>query len=207
MFKQLFLATILLLTNAISFGQLSTEDYQVYAAIIKTDIRDSTKSVAIIRNSIDSADIHEKTFLTVEDLTSNNLSNRYNVYGWTENNKKERPSIIDSSSILLLIDCKSNVDKFTLSNNFNQAYKTILIKKFPIRQNSIQQDWKTFYEKYPGSGGIFSFSKIKYYSGDTTAIAYYWVRRNGLNGHGALAILTKNDDKWQMEYKIYLWHN
>jgi hypothetical protein len=83
----------------------------------------------------------------------------------------------------------------------------VLIKKFPIRRKSIQKDWKTFYEKHPGSGGIFSFSKIKYYSGDTTAIVYYWVRRNGLNGHGALAVLTNNNGKWEMEYKIYLWHN
>jgi len=208
MFKQFFLATILLLTNTIMFGQVNDEDYQVYAGIIKTEIRDSTKSVAIIKNGIDSTDKNENTYSTVEQLTSNNLSDKYQVYVWTENNKKERPSIIDSSSIPLLIDyCRSSVDKFTLTNNFNQVYKTVLMKKFPIRRNSIQQDWKTFYEKYPGSGGIFSFSKIKYYSEDTTAIVYYWVRRNGLNGHGALAVLTKNNSKWEMEYKIYLWHN
>ena len=208
MFKQLFLATILLLTNAILFGQVSAEDYKVYSTIIKTEISDSTKSVVIIKNSIDSADKNENTFLTAEQLTSNNLSDRYQVYGWTENNKKERPSIIDSISALLIIDfCKSNTDKFTLTNNFNQTYKTVLIKKFPIRRKSIQQDWKTFYEKYPGSGGIFSFSKIKYYTTDTTAIVYYWVRRHGLNGHGALAVMTKINGEWQMEYKIYLWHN
>jgi hypothetical protein len=94
-----------------------------------------------------------------------------------------------------------------LTNDFNQAYKTVLIKKFPIRRKSIQQDWKKFYEKYPGSGGIFSFSKIKYYTEDTTAIVYYWVRRNGLNGHGALAVLTKKNGEWQMKYKTYLWWN
>jgi hypothetical protein len=208
MFKQLFLATVFLLTNVISFGQLSEEDYNVYATIIKTEIRDSTKSVAIIKNSIDSVEKNENTFLTSEQLTSNNLSDRYQVYGWTENNKKERPSIIDSNRSKLLLDyCKSNIDKLILTDNFNQTYKTVLIKKFPIRRKSIQQDWKSFYEKYPGSGGIFSFSKIKYYAEDTTAIVYYWVRRNGLNGHGALAVMTKNKGEWQMEYKTYLWHN
>jgi hypothetical protein len=208
MFKQLFLATILLLTTIILFGQPSAEDYAVYATIIKTEIRDSTKSVAIIRNSIDSTEKNENTFLSADQLTSNNLSDRYQVYGWTENSKKERPSIIDSNYALLIIDyCKSDINKFKLTNNFNEAYKTVLIKKFPIKRKTIQQDWDTFYKKYPGSGGIFSFSKIKYYSGDTIAIVYYWVRRNGLNGHGALAVLTNNNGKWEMEYKIYLWHN
>ena len=148
MSKQLFFATILLLTNAISFGQVSAEDYQLYSAIIKTEIQDSTNSVAIIKNSIDSAEKNKNTFLISEQLTSNNLSHKYQVYGWTENNKKERPSIIDSNSALLLMDyCKSNTDKFTLANNFNQTLKAVLIKKFPIRRNSIQQDWKDFYEK------------------------------------------------------------
>jgi hypothetical protein len=208
MFKQLFLATVLLLTRTISFGQASAKDYQVYAAIIKSEIRDSTKSVAIIKNSIGSAEKNHNTFLTAGQLTSNNLSDRYQVYLWTENNKTESPSTIDSNSTQFLIDyCKVNIDKLTLTNSFNQPYKTVIIKKFPIRRKFIQQDWNAFYEKYPGSGGIFSFSKIKYYTQDTTAIVYYWVRRNGLNGHGALAILTKNSGEWQMKYKTYLWHN
>lgn len=208
MFKKLFLATILLLTKSISFGQLISEDYQVYEAIIKTEIQDSTKSVPIIKNGIDNTEKNENTFSTAGQLTSKNLGDRHQVYLWTENNKKERPSIIDSNSTQLLIEyCKSNVGKFTLTNNFNQTYKTVLIKKFPIRRKSIQQDWKSFYERYPGSGGIFSFSKIKYYTDDTTAIVYYWVRLNGLNGHGAIAVMTINKGEWQMKYKTYLWWN
>jgi len=208
MFKELFLVTISLWANSISFGQISTEDYTVYSAIIKTEIRDSTKSVAIIKNGIDSTERNENTLSTIAQLASNNLGDKYQVYLWTENNKKERPSIIDSITTQLLSDyCKSYIDKFILTDYFNQSYKTVIIKKFPIRQKSIEQDWKFFYEKYPGSGGIFSFSKIKYYKEDTTAIVYYWVRRNGLNGHGALAVMTKINGEWQMEYKTYLWHN
>ena len=210
MFKFKNFLTLLLLTGSYAFGQqVSSEDYKVYAAVIKTEISDSTKSVAIIKNSIDSTEKNKNTFNTVDQLTSKNLSDRYQVYGWTENKKKERPSIIDSNSTKLLIDyCNSNVDKLIFTNNFNQAYKTVLIKKFPIRRKSIQQDWKTFYEKYAGSGGIFSFSKIQYYTEDkTTAIVYYWVRRNGLNGHGAVVLMTKINNEWQTKYKTYLWWN
>lgn len=208
MFKQLFLATIPLFTILISFGQLTAEDYSVYTTIIKTEIRDSTKSVAIIKNSIDNTEKNKNTFSIAEQLTSNYLIDNYQVYGWTENSKKERPSIIDSNSAQLLIDyCKSSIDKFTLTNRFYQTCKIVMIKKFPIRRKSIQEDWKSFYEKYPDSGGIFSFSKIKYYSEDTFAIVYYWIRRGGLNGHGALAVMTNINGEWQMKYKTYLWWN
>jgi len=208
MLRQLFLSTLYLLASSILFGQVSSEDYRVYSAIIKTEITDSTKSVAIIKNGIDGTEKNKNTVRIADKLTSNDLSDRYQLYVWTENYKKERLCIIDSNSALLLIDyCKISTGKFTLTNNFNQTFKTVLIKKIPVRRKSIQQDWNIFYEKYPGSGGVFSFSEIKYYTGAATAIVYYWIRRNGLNGHGALALLTKSNDQWQIGYKIYLWHN
>ncbi|MGH2563858.1 MAG: hypothetical protein ACRDE5_05065 [Ginsengibacter sp.] len=198
------------MTSSFGFGQqLSSEDYNVYAALIKTEIADSTMSVAIIKNGIDSQETNKNVYFTADNLTSNDLSYKYQTYNWTENYKKERPSIIDSISAQLLVDyCKSNAEKFILTDDFNQAFRTVLIKKFPIRQKSIQKDWTKFYEKYPGSGGIFSFAKIKYYTEEkTTAIFYYWVRRNGLNGHGALAVMTKGNGEWQVKYKTYLWWN
>ena len=208
MFQQLLFSTILLLTNSILFGQISSEDYRVYAAIIRTEISDSTKSVAIIKNGINSGETAENTYMAADNLSSKDLSQKYQTYNWTENYKKERPSIIDTNTTHLLINyCQFMAEKFTLTNDFNQTYKTVLIKKFPIRRKSIQQDWKMFYENYPGSGGIFSFSKIKYYTEETIAIVYYWVRRNGLNGHGALAVMTKNNGEWQLKYKTYLWWN
>src|SRR5581483_7925673 len=112
MFKQPFLLTLLLLTNSILFGQLSTEDYKVYAAIIKTEILDSTKSVAIIKNGIDSK--KASTYSTADQLSSKDLSDKHQVYLWTENYKRDRPSIIDSITAKLLIDyCRSTADKFT----------------------------------------------------------------------------------------------
>lgn len=208
MFKQLLFSTILLLTNSILFGQVSNQDYRVYAAIIRTEISDSTKSLAIIKDGINSEETAENTYITSDNLTSKDLSQKYQTYNWTENYKKERPSIIDTNTTRLLINyCQIKADKFTLADDFKQTFRTVLIKKFPIRQKFIQQDWRNFYKKYPDSGGIFSFSKIRYYTEDTTAIVYYWVRRNGLNGHGALAVMVKNNGEWQLKYKTYLWWN
>ncbi|HEV8504694.1 MAG TPA: hypothetical protein VGQ53_04810 [Chitinophagaceae bacterium] len=158
-----------------------------------------------MKTGIDSLEKSEVTNLTQKDLISGRA---YETFGRTENDKGERPSTIDSISIQFLIDyCKTNTDKFSFTADFNQKYKTVFLEKFPIRPKSVQKDWNSFYKKYPGSGGIFAFSRIKYYSDDSIAIVYYWVKRAGLSGHGALAVLTKNNNEWQMKYKTYLWWN
>lgn len=200
-----FLALIFI-TGSHDFGQqLSAEDYKVYAAITKTEIRDSTTSIAILKNGIDSLKKAESTQSTLTDLTS---IDKYLIYRWTEDYKRARPTSIDSNSAKFMVDyCKSKTNKFSFTKDFNQPYKTTFLEKFPIRAKSAQKDWNSFYKKYPGSGGIFAFSNIKYYSDDSIAILYYWVRRAGLSGHGALALLTKNNNVWQMKYKTYLWWN
>ncbi len=209
MFKCISYLTLYFLINSSAFGQILLEDYKVYAAVVKTEISDSTKSIVILESGIESEEIAQNAYSTAENLTSNDITKKYLTYFWTENYEKKRPSIIDSNIAKLLIDyIKSKEDNFTIANEFNQTYKTILIKTAPIRRGTIQQDWKAFYKKYPGSGGIFSFSKTKYYTEDNKiAIVYYWVRRNGLNGHGTLAVLEKANSEWQIKYKIYLWWN
>jgi hypothetical protein len=207
MLKLPLLLILLLLINSILFAQLSKEDYKVYAAIIKTEISDTTKSVAIMKRGIHDREKRQKICNTVDQLTSKKLSDKYQVYFLTENSKNERPSIIDSISTQFLINyCNSTAHNFIFEEDLNQPYKTILLNKFPIRQKSIEKGWKNFYKKYPGSGGVFSFSKISYYTKNKiTAIFYYWVKHNGLNGHGAIAIMEKINGEWQMKYKSYLW--
>ena len=74
MFKQLLLAIIILPAKPFLFGQISKIDNQVYAAIIKTEISDSTKSIAIIKNGIDSQETAENTHMTADNLNSTDLS-------------------------------------------------------------------------------------------------------------------------------------
>lgn len=210
MLKRVSFLTIILLITSILFGQqIVLEDYKVYGALIGTEVLDNTASVTIIKNTIDSQETSENTYLTVTDLIGKDINWKYQVYNWTENSKKERPTIIDSIHAEFLIDyCKSKHDKFTLTNNFNQSYKTIIIQRNPIRRKSVEQDWKNFYKVNPGSAGIFAFSNISYYSKDkTTAVFYYWHRQQGLSGHGALAVMIKVNDEWQLKYKTYVWQN
>ena len=210
MLKNILILAILLVTNLFLFGQQPfLEDYKVYASLIKTEILDTTNSIVIIKKGIKTKETIDNTYRIANNLNSKDLNSQYEIYGWTENSKKERPSVIDSISRQFIIDyCNRKYDEFILTNQFNQTYKTVLIKKFPIKKKSVIRDWKNFYSEYPGSGGIFSFSRIFYYLPDKRiAIFYYWHRRNGLNGQGALAVMIKSNSIWQLKYKIYLWSN
>ncbi|MBY0535633.1 MAG: hypothetical protein K2P88_07270 [Chitinophagaceae bacterium] len=208
MSKAYILGIIPLLIAVCSFGQLGAEDYVIYGSIIRTEIRDSSSLAVILRNGIDSLEKSVQTRVTIQQLNSSNLSDRQQVYMWTENRNGQRPTVIDSSLTKLLANFYgSNNEKVVINNNFSHEHNTLVVKRFPIRQKHIQQDWIAFYERYPNAAGIFSFSRINYYLGNTTAIVCYWVKRNGLNGHGALAVLKKSSDTWEVEYKIYLWHN
>jgi hypothetical protein len=209
MYKQTLLATLTLLTTHLLVGQTSNENYQIYSAIISTEILDSTKSIAVLKNSIGREEVASHSHMSIKELKSSDANEKYSVYFWTENYKQERPTVIDSITTHLLGEyLEGKNERFVFTNSFNQKYKIYILKRFPINRNTVQADWKEFYEKYPGSGGIFSFSPIAYFnSNNDTAILYYWHRRNGFNGHGALAIMKKENGLWEMKYKIYLWWN
>ena len=194
-------------------AQLPTaEDYKVYSAVINSEITDSTRQVVIIKTGIDSQETLHNTLVFAQILFSAQPTDKQQVYSWTENAERNRPSVIDSNSARFFIDyCNHSPGKFTLRNQFRQSFKTLLIKWFPVRTHSVQEDWQSFYEQYPGCGGIFSFAGIKYYPEgnmeNSTAVLYYSVRRNGFNGHGALAVMQKKGAAWQIKYKTYLWWN
>lgn len=198
-----------LLMSAFSFAQVLNEDPKVYSSLIRTEIHDSAKSIAVIKNSIDSTETSSSVLWPAEKLKSPDSSEKYDVYFWTEASNGERPVKIDSVFALLIVDfCSSKVEKITFDYKLKESLNVYYLEKFPIEPKSVKKDWGKFYKKYPGSGGIFSFSKIKYYGLDkNTAIFYYWRKQGGLSGHGALAVMTKSGGEWGLKYKIYLWTN
>lgn len=82
------------------------------------------------------------------------------------------------------------------SRKFQSFFKTIIGRR-------IEKGWERFYKKYPGSHGIFMFSKI-IYEGDY-AIFYAGRRSNGLSGRGDLIIMEKNNDNWSIITYINAW--
>jgi hypothetical protein len=207
--KRILFIVIILLLKVTAWGQSGNDDYPVMSAIINSELRGfQPASLAVMKNGIKAAEKTAQSSGIVNPLQSKKLNVRFQVYFLTENADRERLTIIDSISALHLIDyCQDKTDGGLLTDKFNLPFQTVLMQSYPIGERTITKDWKKFYKRYPQSAGIFSFGKVKYYPEDATAMVYYWVRRNGLSGHGAIATMVNAGGSWQVKYKTYLWWN
>jgi len=57
--------------------------------------------------------------------------------------------------------------------------------------------WKSFYEKYPDSGGYNEVSAVGFNKDKTVAVVYVAHSCGGLCGSGSFKVLQKKDEKWQ----------
>jgi hypothetical protein len=56
--------------------------------------------------------------------------------------------------------------------------------------------WKRFYERFPGSPGIITVSRVGFNRDRTMAMVYVGWQSDYLAGHGQLYVLKKQDGKW-----------
>jgi hypothetical protein len=203
------MAFLFLVKDHLYAQQPIPEDYDIYSSIIRNEISDSAQSIALVRGGIQGKEVTEYTQNLASALKSGNQNSIQHLHSWTESGAGERPTTIDTLVYPYILDyCSYPSDAFELSNWFQIQCKVVMLNRYPIRANNNKEDWNHFYEEYPGSGGIFSFSRVLFYDQTrTTAIVYFWHRRYELNGHGALVILKKQDKGWAIQYKTYLWWN
>ena len=72
-----------------------------------------------------------------------------------------------------------------------------------ISGNRIDNGWKKIYRKYPGSYGVFEFSKI-IYEGEF-ACFYVGRRSGGLSGSGDLIICRRTSNDWVIARVVNIW--
>jgi hypothetical protein len=65
--------------------------------------------------------------------------------------------------------------------------------------------WDGLYREYPGSPGFVAFSRVGFGEGGTQALVYMSHGRGGLWGEGALYVLEREGDRWQIVGKVSLW--
>jgi hypothetical protein len=61
---------------------------------------------------------------------------------------------------------------------------------------SLDDGWKRFYAKYPGSGGIITVSRVGLNRDKTVAFFYLGLACGSLCGHGTIHVLKKEGDAW-----------
>lgn len=85
----------------------------------------------------------------------------------------------------------------TISNKkFQKYFKTIFGK-------NIEKGWRKFYNKYPGTHGIFEFPKILY---EGKYAIFYVARHSNLFSRGGdLVIMQMRNDTWEIVTYVNIW--
>ena len=65
--------------------------------------------------------------------------------------------------------------------------------------------WSRFYEKYPGSSGMVSFSNVGFNRDLTQAVVSTGRGCGGLCGAGYFVLLTKDENVWTVKTKVGTW--
>lgn len=204
------LALLLVLLTNLSFGQKDTA-YQLYEHVINDFINDGleqnirTNQVVIISKLMPEenwASEYGNHFLGSDDRTiamwlrydsaKIELIRDYNVREALMSLEKEfyETPTLDKNSFSL------EPTTYALSHRrFKRFFKSIFEKK-------IDKGWKKFYKRYPGSYGVFAFSKVVF-SGNY-ACFYTERRSNGLSARGDLVIAKRIDTNWALFY-LNIW--
>ncbi len=176
--KLIIAGLLLIIVEKATGQQISPSDYQIYSKVINAFLRDEK--------------VRGRKIVLVSD---------------SDNELELDPSSIWDDSIAKIaykLDSlnkdKSTFDKFELKN-----YELIIVSEDNLDELFIKDGgWKSFYKKYPDSGGIITVSKMFLSSDRTWGLIYISISRGGLNGAGYL-IKFDLQDKKIIKNKQCLW--
>jgi hypothetical protein len=162
-----------------------SERYAVYSAVLKDMfVRDSTRLLVIeSKTGDDFTDSGEKRW----DYIEKGLA------------PISRPTIDDFK--------QKNAQPSDIENKFPLSTKVTLLSKADVDKFFGEGGgwWKAFYEKYPNSPGLITFSNVGFNNEMTQALLYVGTQCDGLCGEGNYVLLSKTDGNWKVERKVMTW--
>jgi hypothetical protein len=164
---------------------LESERYAVYSAVLKDMfVRDSTQRL-VIKNKTGErfTDSGEQRW----DYIESGLApiSRQTIDDFKQ--KNAQPSDIEN--------------KVTLSNKVTLISEAEVDKFFGEGGGW----WKAFYQKYPNSPGLITFSNVGLNHEMTQALLYVGWQSDGLSGEGNYVLLSKSNGAWKVERKVMTW--
>jgi hypothetical protein len=177
---------------------ISAEDYRVYSAILKQDGALKASSVVIIQELAapqESDAVH--IALRENDLSTLNIMAH-----------EFRFDSVSTATIHQYFTAPPIAEKFTDATVWPISVNLLSKQSFEkMFRHDAGRGWKLFYQRFPGTAGTFSFSKVTYSTTGDRAVVYRGVQRGGLNGNGALFVLEKIQNEWRLKYKFNVWYN
>lgn len=205
------LLVILTLTSARCLGQTNT-DYQLYSTVIDSfinkgiEINISTTEAVVIEKYAPEENEVSLLIKLLQDTSVNRVSKvlRYDPIKISLCKDENFKAALINLEKSFFETPSLEKDKFKIK----ATPKLITFEQFKELFNSSTKKtnakgWKYFYKLYPGSHGIFEFSKIIYQGN----FACFYVGRHsgGLSGSGDIIVLKKINDSWQLITYFNLW--
>ena len=78
--------------------------------------------------------------------------------------------------------------------------KAVLEEIFSARHNAKTNGWDLFYQRFSGSGGVVSISRVGMDSKGTVAIVYRGIQSYYLAGRGNIRVRKREGKKWVLSY-------
>lgn len=102
---------------------------------------------------------------------------------------------------------KKNKERSELESRLNLTVNYVLLGKQASTNTpeDYAAQWRSFYDKYPGSPGIISLSRVGFNADRKQAIVYVANSCGGLCGKGYYVLVTKDSGDWRIERDLMLW--
>jgi hypothetical protein len=162
------------------------EDYAVYAAVLNKWYNSKNAGLILIRD--------HTTLHTSRDNLEAELNDIFD----------KAPDL----SYEALIDFKAkNIEPYLLTDSINLKTPYEIISQEEINEIfGAGGTWKDFYNKYPYSKGIFTFSRVGFNSRRSQALVCVANQWEKLSGAAAYIFLTKQDDgTWAIQKEVPVW--
>lgn len=100
-----------------------------------------------------------------------------------------------------------NDKPYPLSTHMNIGIPIQFISQEDLRQifNINQDGWQMFYERYPGTPGITTLSRVGFNDTMDQALLYLGTQSNWLAGAGYYILMLKTDGVWKIDQQVTAW--
>ena len=186
-FVSIFLSQISFALSQSDQYEVTDEEYAVYTALFGEKIKlvviespESKDNVEWIDRIFKESLSHSDLFNSLSSATIDNLISR---------NRHIRP----------------------LKNLFKTNVKCVILSRAELNEifdnnpTTLREQWQQFYEKYPDSGGFYSFSRVGFNNEKTQALLFVGHFCGALCASGKWILLTKMEGKWVETTRHLVW--
>jgi len=209
------LLLITLIFTQVSFGQVKSDDYEIYSLILEELLNSNNdgnkESVLIIERFVNRFKLSDYELFDYEtdSVTSPDISFLYaNGVKKSFIQKLQKDLTLKTAIKELMSDFENQpIIQVDLLESDNLSFETISFEKYESffgKRKRKSNSWKRIKRKY-GVEKVIEFSKVNYEGNFATT--YFGLNCGGLCGNGLFIILERINGEWSTIARINLWES